>query len=135
MPETFSFCPDRYVPETLPPEPLQGLSMNGWTFTSRPEVPYQRKFKLTLHGLHWYLDGSGHYDTGTNPNFNAKLLEEFYQRHQTWLPFLWTHQHIGGTPLTVRFAQQLVIPAAAENSGGLINPIEVTFIHHDPGYV
>jgi len=133
MPETFDFCPERYVPETMPPQPLQGMSMNGWDFTSRPEVPYKRKFKLKLFGLRWYLDENDLYDAVTNPQFNARRLEQFYEQHQTWLPFYWTHQHIGEQML-VRFAVPLTVPAAPANAGGWLEPLEVQLVHHDPGY-
>jgi hypothetical protein len=53
MAGTFSFCPASLVAETLPPEPAQGVSMNGWAFTSKPRIPFQKKFKVTLHGLRW----------------------------------------------------------------------------------
>lgn len=133
MPEVFDFCPERNVPETLPPDPLQGVSMNGWDFTSRPEVPYKRKFKVQLFGLRWYLDGDDLYDAATNPPFNARRLELFYQQHQTWLPFNWTHQHLG-EPLVVRFAAPLLVPAAPAGAGGWLGPVEVQFVEHSPGY-
>lgn len=132
--ETFSFCPGRYVPETLPPEVQQGMSLNGWDFNSKPVVPYRRKFKLTMFGLRWYLnEATGLYDAATNANFNAKKLEEFYQAHQTWRPFNWTHQHIGEEML-VRFAAPVIVPAAPPNSGGWLESVEVVLIHHNPGY-
>lgn len=134
MPSTFNFCPNTLVPETLPPENAGVVSMNGWTFSGKPTVPYQRKFKVTLHGLKWFLNNStGIYDNTTSPTLNAKALEEFYQAHGTWDPFNWQHPHISGTML-VRFDTPLTVPAAKPNSGGLIDPLELTFIHHDPSY-
>lgn len=134
MPLTFDFCPERHVPETLPPDPQQGVTMNGWQFVSRPEVPFQRKFKLTLYGLRWYLDNDDHYDATTNPEFNARRLEMFYQAHQTWLPFEFTHQHFSDGPILCRFAAPLVVPASPPGSGGWLDPLEAVLIHHNPGY-
>lgn len=134
MTDTFTFCPGRYVPETIPPEPLSATTFNGWAFTSKPEVPYQKRFKVTLHGLRWYTDGNGYYDATTNANFNARALELFYESHQTWSPFFWTHQHLGSTPLLVRFMSQLIVPAAPAGSGGWLDPLEMTLVHHNPGY-
>ena len=53
MAGTFSFSPNSLVPETLPPEPVQGVSLGGWAFVSKPNIPFQRKFKVTLHGMRW----------------------------------------------------------------------------------
>jgi len=132
--DVFNFCPDRNVPETLPRDaPQTTMSMNGWQFSSRPTTPYQRKFKLTLHGLRWYLDPvTGLYNYTTDPLFNARALERFYESHETWAPFTLKHQHFGD--LTARFATPLTVPAGEQNSGGFIKPVEVMFIHHNPGY-
>ena len=136
MSYTFEFCPERNVPETLP---RQGndpvVTMGGWQFTSRPTAPYQRRFKITLHGLRWYLDDKdGTYDLVTDPKFNARLLEKFYEVHETWKPFLWQHQHLSPRPLLVRFASAVTVPAGDKNSGGFIAPVEVNFIEHNPGF-
>lgn len=132
---TFDFCPERYVPETLPPE-VGGATMTsntGWNFSARPSAPYQRRFKLTLYGLRWYLvDATGLYDAATNRQFNAKALEEFYAEHQTWKVFDFNHQHLG--LLQCRFAAVVQVPAGAINSGGQVDPVEVTLVHHNPGY-
>lgn len=131
--ETFNFSPGRLVPETMPPEPMTGMTMNGWSFSSRPNVPYQRRFRLKLYGLRWYLDPvTDFYDATINPNFNANNLEQFYSRHQTWNPFSFTHPHLGA--LTVRFAQAVQVPPSPEGSNGWLEAVEVMMIHHNPGY-
>jgi len=130
--ETFNFCPERYVPETLPRDPVSGMSMNGWNFSARPTTPYQRRFKLTLFGLRWYLNGAGRWDVTTDPFFNARRLEEFYEAHETWNPFHFEHQHFG--PLVCRFSAAVVIPKGEVNSGGQIAPVEIQLVHHNPGY-
>lgn len=132
MSGTFSFCPDSLVAETLPPEPVQGTSMNGWTFTSKPKVPFQKKFRVTLHGLRWVLQADGTYDTTTTPTINARVLEQFYQSNQTWDSFTWAHPHLGS--LTCRFAEPVTIPASLANSNGYLDPVEVVLVQHDPGY-
>lgn len=133
--DTFDFCPNRYVPETLPREGgASTVSMNGWQFSAKPNTPYQRRFKITLHGLRWYLNGSGYYDNTTNPTFNAKRLEEFYERNETWQSFLFQHQHIGPTPFECRFLNPVAVPAGLANSGGFLAPLEIQLIHHNPSY-
>lgn len=131
--ETFNFCPNSLVPATLPRENTSYMSMNGWTFSSRPTTPYQKKFRVKLFGLRWYLNSAtGLFDNTTDPTLNAKALEEFYERHETWSPFNWTHPHLG--PIVCRFANPVTVPEATVNSGGLIEPVEITLIHHNPGY-
>lgn len=133
MPETFNFSPFRNVPETIPPEPMSGLTMNGWQFSSKPNIPYQKRFRIKLYGLRWYtVVGTELYDETTNPNFNARLLELFYQRHQTWNPFIFPHQHIGN--LTCRFTAPLMLPAAPQGANGWLEGVEINLIHHNPGY-
>lgn len=133
MAGTFNFCPTSLVPELLPPEPVKGMSMNGWNFSSKPTVPYQPKWKVTLEGMRWYLQSNGLFDVTTDLTHNARVLEVFYQTNQTWDSFAWTHPHIGA--LTVRFAEPVTIPKAIPNSNGLIEMVEVTLVQHNPGYV
>lgn len=128
----FSFCPNRLVPETLPPERPKGMSFNGWSFTSRPTTPFQRRFKLTLYGLQWYLAPNGLYDATTNVNFNAHALELFYRDHEIWRPFDWTHPHFG--PMVCKFDAPVIVPAAMPNSNGLIESMEIQMVHDNPGY-
>lgn len=131
----FNFCPDQYVPETIAPE-LGGTTMTtttGWNMASRPASPYQRRFKLKLHGLRWFLDVDGKYDFTTEPLFNAHALERFYKEHMTWKPFDFTHQHIDGV-ISCRFFSAFSVPAGVANSGGHVDPLEVMLIEHNPSY-
>lgn len=130
----FTFAPERYVPESLPRESSSPslVTMNGWQFSSKPTTPYQRRFKLTLYGMRWYTLNSGLFDEETNSNFNARALEKFYEAHELWKPFDFTHQHLGF--MSCRFASPLTVPAGEQNSGGLIKAVEVNLIQHNPGY-
>lgn len=131
--DTFTFCPNGTVPETLPREPLQAMSLNGWTFTARPTTPFQRKFRVKLHGLKWFLSANNTYDELQHYSINARALELFYQDHETWAPFYWNHPHLGR--LTCRFAAPVLVPAGTPNASGLLaDPLEITLIEHDPGY-
>lgn len=132
MSGTFDFSPDRHVPETLPPDPIQTVSMNGWTFSAKPTVPYVRKFKITLYGMRWYLQTSGLFDSTTDPTFNARRLEAFYEANGTWDNFTYVHPHFGS--MQCRFSGALTIPAALPNSAGLIDGFQVELIQYDPGY-
>lgn len=132
MSGTFNFCPNSLVPETLVPEDSTGTSMNGWFFASKPKVPYQRKFRVTLYGLRWYLNTNGTYNTTASPTTNARLLEQFYQANGRWDNFAWAHPHLG--TLQVRFAEPVNVPKAEPNSNGLIEELEVVLVEHNPAY-
>lgn len=130
---TFNFCPNGLVPVTVPREPQQVLSMNGWAFSAKPTTPYQKQFRVKLHGLRWYTDPvTGLYDSATNPTVNARALELFYQEHETWKSFDWVHPHLGA--MVCRFQNQLTVPEGIENGGGLLEPLEIVLIQHNPGY-
>jgi hypothetical protein len=120
------------VPRTKPPQASQVMSMNGWPFTSKPKVPYQKSFAVKLQGMYWYLKSNGYFDVSTNPRYNARRLELFYERHGVWKPFDFPHPHLG--LLRCRFSQPLEIPEAIANSGGLVDAFDVNLVHHDPGY-
>lgn len=133
MAGTFTFCPNGQVPKIISPEPTSVISMNGWQATSKPSIPYQKRFSVMLHGLTWFTNPTtGLFDTTTKPTVNARLFELFYEANQTWDTFTWKHPHIGD--LTVRFFTKVDVPPGKENSGGLIDPFEIQLIHHNPGF-
>lgn len=127
----FDFCPNSRVAEELPPEEVVAASMNGWDFTAKPKIPYRAKFKVTLYGMRWYLDGA-ELDTITDAEHNMGRLRTFYLLHRTWDTFTYEHEYLGD--LTVRFDKPLNFPAAIPNSDGRIEPLELTLIHHNPSF-
>jgi len=133
--ELFDFCKDSLVPTTLVRDNASVMSLGGWQFTAKPTTPFQRRFKVMLHGLCWYTNSNdGRYDPYYRPRHNARRLELFYQEHEMWKPFLWVHPHLGYAPLTCRFQSPLNVPEGIENSGGLISALEVNLIEHNAGF-
>src|SRR3546814_885408 len=65
--ETFNFCPNSLVPETVPPETTSVMSMNGCDFRQKTSVPYRRKFKVAIHAMNWDLLANGRYDDVHDP--------------------------------------------------------------------
>jgi hypothetical protein len=120
------------IAKTVPPKPVDGISMNGWFFSAKPKIPYQRTFIVTLQGMYWYLGGTGLYDAITNPRYNARRLEIFYQANGTWDNFDFVHPHLGA--MKCRFAEPVQVPEAIVNSGGLIDKFDIKLIEHNPGY-
>jgi hypothetical protein len=130
--DLWNFCPKYLVPRTKPPQANPGMSMNGWAFASKPKVPYQKTFVVKLQGMRWYLLPDDTFDEVTNPEYNARLLEKFYEAHGVWQKFDFPHPHFG--ILECKFSQPLEVPLAIPNSGGLIDAFEVTLVHNNPGY-
>jgi hypothetical protein len=120
------------VPRTKPPQASPVMTMNGWPFSSRPKVPYQKTFVVKLQGMYWYLKDTGLYDADTDPRYNARRLELFYEEHGTWKSFQFPHPHYGW--LECRFAQPVEVPEAVVNSNGLIEAFDVTLVEHSPAW-
>jgi len=132
MSGVFNFCPGKLVPETKPPAPGNVMSMNGWAFSARPNVPYLKEFAVMLYGVRWYLNSDGTYDSTTDPTFNARALELFYEANGCWDNFAWAHPHLG--TLQVRFKEAVAVGKADPNSRGLVPAFEIKLVGHNPGY-
>lgn len=131
--KVFDFCPDYMIPETEPPtDHGKGMSMNGWHYAVKPNVPYQKSFTVTLQGMCWYLTGGGMYDVSMDPRYNGRRLELFYEGHGLWKFFEFQHPHLG--LLEVRFALPVKVPKALANSGGLIESFEIKLVEHSPPF-
>lgn len=128
----FDFCPNTRVAEVIAPDEPSIKDFNGWDYTPKPVLPYRRKFKVTLEGLRWIFSDSGTIDYATDPDHNAALLEQFYVDHRKWRAFNFSHEYLG--TLEVRFENPLSIPKAMANSNGLIDPVEIMLIHHNPSF-
>lgn len=129
----FNFCPNSLVPVMLPRDPTSAVTMNGWVFSAKPTTPYIKTYKITLHGLRWFLNSDGTFNSTLSPTINAKALELFYEEHETWKPFDWTHPHLGISK-QYRFLEKVSVPAGISNSDGLIEPLDIKIIEHNPGY-
>lgn len=129
--DIFDFCPNTRVVEEVSPEEISPIKFNGWESTIRPTEPYQRTFKVTLEGLRWYL-GPKALDEATNPEINVGRLLSFYRRHRQYKPFWLHHEYLG--PIQCRFKSAVNVQKALPNSGGLVDQVEITMIHHNPRY-
>lgn len=129
--QTFDFCNTSRVAEELPPQEQPTMSMNGWPFTSKPKVPYQREFKVTLDGLKWYLNvGGTALDETTDTTRNVGRLLRFYRDHRLWDSFLYNHEYLG--IIRVRFSKPVTVPKAKGDTGGKLDSVEVNLVEHSP---
>lgn len=109
------------------------MSMNGWPFTAKPKVPYQREFKVTLQGLRWYLNvGGTALDETTDTKKNVGRLLRFYRDHRLWDSFLYNHEYLGA--IRVRFSKPVTVPKGLGDTGGKLDSIEVNLIEHNPSF-
>lgn len=129
---SWDFVPNHMVVENLPPDQPSGFSMNGWYFTAKPTVPWQNKFKVTIHGLQWFLLSDGKYDNTTHGPINARRFEEFVETHGKWRTFDFPHPHFG--TLQARFSALPAVPKGDWNSNGVIPAFEVELVHHNPAF-
>lgn len=127
----FLFCDQSRVAETIAPDEQTITDFNGWDYTPNPVLPYRRTFRVTLHGLRWYLDGN-QLDLSSNQKYNAGLLEVFYRDHRLHKPFYYQHEYLGS--LELRFKSPVSVPKAAADSGGLLEALEITMVEHSPDY-
>lgn len=131
MSGTFDFCSKSRVVVEQAPDNGSPVDMNGWEFTAKPNVPYRRKFTVTLHGLRWYM-GTGRLDVTTNPEYNAGRLLDFYRANQMWDVFAFNHEYLGN--ILCRFAAPVNIPEGIKNSQGKIDALTVNLIHYNPAF-
>lgn len=128
----FDFCPNTRVAETIAPEETSIRDFNGWDYTPRPVLPYRRRFRITLEGLRWYFNSNGTIDYVTDIEHNAGVLESFYTDHRKHKPWNFQHEWLG--LLELRFDNPLSVPKAEADSYGLLEPLEIQAIHHNPTY-
>lgn len=133
MAGTFDFCPGMMVPRTRPPKHGGAqVSMNGWHFAAKPSIPFQKVFVVKLHKLRWHLNADGTFDAATDPQFNARRLEQFYEDNGVWDNFTFPHPHFGD--IQCRFLEPVEVPPGEKNSGGLIDEFEIILVEDNPGY-
>lgn len=130
MAGVFDFCPYSRVIEELAPDENSVMTMNGWMFAPKPNTPYRPSFKVTLHGLRWFMGNNNTLNITANPLINAGRLRAFYIQNRLYGKFVLNHEYLG--PIQCRFAKAVNIPAAEVNSAGLIKPLELTLIQDNP---
>jgi hypothetical protein len=98
----------------------------SYIFTSRPQGPPQRIFKLRFEGMRWFLTSEGLRDISTMPQHNLARMEDFYRGVELWKSFLWNHP-LEGTK-TVRFNKPLEIPEQIKGGSGVVNPFDIELL-------
>lgn len=97
----------------------------GYSFDTDGGYPPLKKFSLTFKGYQYYMTKEGLVDKEKNKNINnLGALEDFYMSHLTHKAFIYNHPVYG--PVTVKFAEPLVIPEGITNGHGVVEELNIT---------
>lgn len=133
--DTFDF-PFHTIGDEYPESSTKVRFGRGYEFASKPKGPDQLIFHLTVSPLFWWLDQTLNIDRSSNARGNAGALQDFYEAHLMYEPFLYQHPTRG--LLTVRFHKPLppfksIKEAVSEDPdkglrGHQIEPVNIDFI-------
>lgn len=101
----------------------------GWEFVSRPDAPVLRQFTLKYKTLCYFTRWEGVNlvaDRTRQPEANAWLLQDFYERHFQHAKFILPHPVFGN--VTCRFKDPLKLPDGIEGGNGWLNGFEVQLV-------
>lgn len=103
----------------------------GYTFNAKPQLPFQRIFRLRFGAMQWFLNTDGTVDRTTNPTYNMQCLIDFFEAHDTSQAFTYPHPVYGN--LTVKFSadQTFEVPASLIGGTGVTEPFEI-FLEEQP---
>ena len=88
------------------PESSKSLSFGGgYSFASAPKGPDQITFHLDFEAVWFWFTIDGVPNSFVQPSINALRLQEFYEEHRMYKPFLYLHQTKGRR--VVRFLKPL----------------------------
>lgn len=121
---TFNF--PLHTLETEYPESGQRVRMGrGYEFATRPRGPDQTVFTLTFKAMWFFFLTNGSVDRAKFPTRNMQLLDDFYQLHRLYEPFVYPHDILGN--VNVRFKEPLRYKVL-EAGRGQTEPFSVKFI-------
>jgi hypothetical protein len=111
-----------YTPRTIYPKGDAVRFGRGYSFAIAPQLPLLRTFQLNFEALQWFFNIDGTVDYATHPEFNAGLLEQFYQTVTTYKAFTLNHPQLGA--VTCRFAADspLELPKSKPGGTGVTEP-------------
>lgn len=120
--ETFPFV--NHTPTHAYPKGDSFKFGKGYEFSSSPQLPLQRRFKLKFNALIWY----GPTDNTTDAVNNAKNFDEFYARNLTHKKFNYVHPVFG--TLIVKFAPDIPfeMPSSLPGANGVTEGFEITLV-------
>lgn len=122
--QTFTFM--KHTLEVQYPESSAKVKFGrGYTFVSKPRGADQILFILHFKAMWFWFTNPTTYDKTKNPTINMAVLEDFYNAHKLYEPFIYPHQTLGN--VTVRFDQPLKYKLV-EGGNGQVEPFQLTLI-------
>ena len=97
----------------------------GYEFASKPKGPDQVTYTLDFEAMAFFEDPPGTLDLAEQPLVNMAVLEQFYNDHKLYEPFIYPHPTLGD--LTVRFDEPLSYKIL-KGGRGLTEPFTITLI-------
>lgn len=124
--ETFSF--PFHVPTHIYPKGDNFRFGRGYEFSAAPQLPVQRRFRLSFNVMKWEFNGSGVADATISPDTNIYALIQFYERHYSHKAFIYPHPVFGN--ITVKFAADapFEVPKGILGGTGAVEPFELTLV-------
>jgi hypothetical protein len=122
--ETFNF-PFHKQQTNYPDNSFRVAFGRGYQFAAKAPHPGQRIFVLSFVGMRYVVTG-GVLDKVTDPTKNMGKLQDFYEAHMLYEPFIYPHPVLGN--VTVRFNRPLQIPKGMSGGFGVVEDFELEFI-------
>lgn len=125
--DVFSF--PYHVPTHIYPKGDSFKFGRGWEFTAKPQLPVQRRFKLSFSVMQWQFNPTtGLADATINPETNILALINFYEAHYTWDAFIYPHPVFGN--ITVKFAADapFEVPKGLIGGTGAVEGFELILV-------
>ena len=126
MPQTFSF--NKHVLETEYPESGSVLQFGkGYQMATKPKGPDQVIYTLHFDAMRFYFTSMAGttLDKTTQPTINMGVLEDFYNYHRLYEPFIYPHDTKGN--LNVRFKEPLKFKILKAGRG-VVEPFQIRLI-------
>lgn len=98
----------------------------SYTYSVKPATPAMRTLQLTFDVMCWFKDQNNLLVPYISPEINLMRLDSFYQSHELFKDFLYTHELYGN--MVVKFSEPLEIPIAKRNSDGAVIGLTLTLM-------
>lgn len=100
----------------------------GYQFSSVPQLPQQRTFRLTFKAMVYFLHTDGTLDhTGGTAGLNMQALIDFYEAHRG-VTFIYPHAAYGNINVQFAAGTQFEVPKPLEGGNGVTDGLEIFLV-------
>lgn len=108
-----TFCYPYHTPTDAYPQSSQKIKFGyGYEFASKPKGPPQISFTLNFKAMFWWFTKAGNISRDVNPTLNIASLIDFYEAHEMYEPFIYSHPTRGD--IICRFNKPISTPKSIE---------------------